>query len=289
MAGSHLLPERSPQVRGPSDPGQSHRRRRQVGRRQVGGRAAEAKGGRRVVAARTGSHVGENRKVPRHATADWWTPARSRLEREESGPGGGGGRVGPAPTAARRRVWTTSPRTHDIGAVAAVLKPRRPMSPHRGEGGGHPQYADTSERSRCVRSRGTHCPFSPHGSTRRTTHEYPDWALSLLDIIRAGSGPDARGELLVMDEGRRLICFTTEMAPGHHLWVRIDFAIDPSPEIEVLHHQRADIATRIRTQCSGFRICRDEWADLGEVGDLVPPLEAPEHALPGTATPGCRS
>ena len=47
--------------------------------------------------------------------------------------------------------------------------------------------------------------------------------------------------LYLLDEGKRLICFTTEMAPGHHLWVRID----PSPEIEVLHRQRADIVTRI--------------------------------------------
>src|SRR5215212_3874185 len=68
--------------------------------------------------------------------------------------------------------------------------------------------------------------------------------------------------LYLLDEGKRLICFTTEMAPGHHLWVRID----PSPEIEVLHRQRADIVTRIaqwsrgsRNECSGFRICRDEW------------------------------
>jgi hypothetical protein len=116
-----------------------------------------------------------------------------------------------------------------------------------------------------------------------------DWALYLLDIIKAGAGPDARGDVLVMDEGRHLICFTTEMAPGHHLWVRIDYAIDPSPEIEVLHRQRADVVARIRNQCIGFRICRDEWSDLGRVGDLVLPLDAPEHALPGPATPECRS
>jgi hypothetical protein len=92
-----------------------------------------------------------------------------------------------------------------------------------------------------------------------------------------------------MDEDRRLICFTTEMAPEHHLWVRIDFAINPSPEIEVLHHQRADIVTRMRNQCRGFRICRDEWGDLGEVDDLVRPLGAPGHVLPGAAAHGCRS
>jgi hypothetical protein len=115
------------------------------------------------------------------------------------------------------------------------------------------------------------------------------WALYLLDIIKAGSGPDARGDVLVMDEGRRLICFTTEMAPGHHLWVRIDYSIEPSPEIEVLHGQRADIVAMIRSQCSGFRICRDEWGDLGGVGDLIRPLDAPGRFLPRTATPDRRS
>jgi hypothetical protein len=102
-------------------------------------------------------------------------------------------------------------------------------------------------------------------------------AQATLSLIRASLPERATDEeILLADERRHLLLYTTALAPDRHLFVRIHLDVVDEIRTEVRTGTIESVARMIRTDYAGFLIIRDDTGLIKQAGDPVAPPSAGE-------------